>query len=556
MIELRPYQQDAVDAVCESFRRHRSALAVAPTGTGKTIIFGAIAQRCAHRLGRVLVLAERRQLVTQTASRLRDQWGLAVQVEMGNQHATLAGADVVVASVQSMAARLDRFDSADFKLVIVDEAHHAVAPTYKRVIDYFADAYVAGLTATADRKDGQSLAQVFDVAAFEMSPLEAIEGGWISPIVQQRVVVDSVNLDMVATKGRGRSEDFDDEALAAQFEAEAALHAVAGPLLSIAAERPTIVFASSVAHAHSLARVLNDQAGRTCAAAIDGTTPEDDRRKVVRQFAAGEIQHLVNCALLTEGFDAPATSCVALVRPTKSRGLYTQMVGRGFRLAPGKTDLLVLDFVGVSNQHRLVSVADILDGSLDPAAVDRVRRITEASPEIPVHEAIAQAEQEALAERRAALRSRSSWRSVQVSPFEALGIDARPGRGGTAPATASQVHGLRKWGVPDDVLERLNRLQASLVMDAIVERHRSGQVTRLKMIRTLANYGLNTDITHEQASAAIGAIARNGWTPPPSVLKDPALNPDAEAVAKRTQAVFAQMQAMFDHLDNGQEGAA
>lgn len=362
---LRPYQTAAIDAVRARYAAgDRSTLIVLPTGTGKTVVFAEMARRVGRGGGRTLVLAHRTELVDQALEKLAAA-GVRAAAEQGTRRVRTAGAvDCVVASVQTLRGdRLRGWQPDSFALGVVDEAHHAPAKAYGDVVAHFRGARWLGVTATPDRLDGAALGHVFESCAYTYEMRDAIRDGYLSPLTALRVDVPSLDLSSLAT----RAGDLAQDQLAAKMVDDDSLHAIAAPLAELSRGRRTMAFAVNVAHAHALAAVLCwYEPG--CARAAHGGMAPADRAAVLRDFRAGKFRILVNCALYTEGFDEPSIACVAVARPTKSRALYAQMVGRGTRVAPGKRDCLVLDFVGQAGRHRLMNPADVLaGGALDDA---------------------------------------------------------------------------------------------------------------------------------------------------------------------------------------------
>lgn len=361
-LELRPYQFGALDGVRVAFDRgDRSTLVVCPTGTGKTVIFAELVREAVQQGIRVLVLAHRDELLKQARKKL-EAVGVWADTEKGKSRASTL-AKVVVASVQSLRGkRLERFSPAQFGLIIVDESHHATATSYRAVLDHFVEARVVGVTATPDRADGTALGEVFQSVAYRYELRQAIADEWLAPIVARRIVVDSVDLSTIHT----RAGDLAQNELAEVMVDEEALRGVVVPLLDLAQDRRTIVFGVDVDHAHKLAALINAYRPGS-ARAVDGETDEATREQALVEFEVGQFQFLVNCALYTEGFDCPAVSCVAVVRPTKSRALYTQMVGRGTRLlgrsldesrANGKHDCIA-EGQRVLTDHGLVPIEKV-----------------------------------------------------------------------------------------------------------------------------------------------------------------------------------------------------
>lgn len=352
-ISLRPYQLEAVDTVerCDVQR----PLVELPTGTGKTIIFAELIRR---RQRRALVLAHRDGLIEQAVDKIKlvhPTADIGVVKAERDEHA----APVVVASVQTLGRprRLDRIDP-DFGTVVVDEAHHATAEAYVCILDRLGcmgagGPLTLGVTATAERADGTPLGEVWQKIVYRRTLLEMIEAGYLSDLRAVRVRVQ-VDLDAVPQ----HHGDFTVGALDhAMHDAGAPAHALDAYQVH-AANRKALVFTPGVDLAHEVAAVFRE-AG-IVAEALDGTTPIDERRAILRRLRTGETRVVANCAVLTEGFDEPSIDCIICARPTKSRTLYRQMIGRGTRLYPAKTDCLVLDLVG-NTRHGLVTLAGLFD---------------------------------------------------------------------------------------------------------------------------------------------------------------------------------------------------
>jgi superfamily II DNA or RNA helicase len=346
---LRPYQREAVAAVENDLPSWRRVLVVMPTGTGKTITFAENIRLAVERGERVLVLAHRRELIEQTVRKLRDL-GIAAGVERGPQRSH--GEPVIVASVQT--AQGDRLATfGRFDLVVVDECHHAPSESYKRILARFPGVRVLGVTATPDRLDGVGMCEVFEHVSYHMTIRRATDEGWLVPIRAVQVQVRDMDLSHV----RERRGDLHAGDLHAAVMP--AVDGVVEPLLRLAGTRRTVVFAVDVGHAQAIAEAINHHRPGS-AQSVDGSMPDRSRSELIKKFSAGEFQFLVNCQLLVEGWDDPAIECVAMARPTESRGWYTQAVGRGLRLSPGKEECLLLDFVGVGMRLSLASPQDIL----------------------------------------------------------------------------------------------------------------------------------------------------------------------------------------------------
>jgi superfamily II DNA or RNA helicase len=546
-MELRPYQLEAIEAVRCELGRVRSTLLVLATGLGKTVAFGGIAERCARRGRRVLVLAHRGELLEQAAATL-ERFGLSVGIEQGaRQVDPLCLPDVVVASVQTLRGkRLARFAPDEFGLVVVDECHHATSPSYRAVLEHFTAAKVLGVTATPDRADGVGLRNVFESVAYRMELGEGIKAGWLSPLELRTVTVDALDISQVRTV----AGDFAVGELERELMRDGVLHQVAAPLADLSADRPTIAFVAGVAQAHALAEVLRGYG--VTAAAVDGSMSAEQREAVRVAFRSGAVRVVTNAMLWTEGFDAPETSCVALVRPTRSRALVTQMIGRGTRLAEGKGACLVLDFVpGRMARVQLASPADALAGEDLPAGVAALVRqasggeagelealIAQARTDQAAAEAAARAaelEHQAaeLAERRRLVRTvgvvYAAPRMDVAQLLEAMCGREPPGwrpewqRRGASPG---QVAKLRELGF--DVPDTLSHRDAKALFDVLDQRRTVGLCT-IKQARKLRAYGLRDDVSFADASRALTIIAENGWKPPVWLLSDPAFASECAA---------------------------
>jgi len=356
--------------------------------TGKTVVF-------AHLVGqpwvggkRVLVLAHRGELLKQAMNKIRRvNPGLTCEIEQAELRA--GGAQVVVASVPTLQRkRLAALDPKEFGLIVIDEAHHATAPSYRAILSHFgadtpeAAVPVAGFTATPGRSDGVGLSAVFEEIAYEMDLPTAIEDRWLVPLVGHSVRTEG-NLRGVKT----RLGDFEQDALARAVNTDDRNGRIVAGWRKLAMDRTrTVVFAVDVAHAHSLVDTFR-RTGVACEA-LDGETPKDERAAILERLSTGETRVLANCMVLTEGFDEPAVDCVIVARPTRSKLLYTQMVGRGSRLCPpDKHDCLVLDCAdrevpGVATLNSLFGLSDelLLTGRKPTTAEEPERKRKPTNP--------------------------------------------------------------------------------------------------------------------------------------------------------------------------------
>jgi len=402
-VALRPYQLEQVAAVerHQLLHKQQRVMYLAATGTGKSVSATEVIRRAVATRGETgLFLAHRRELIDQMVGHLT-RAGLVVGVERGSRR---AGAEpVVCASVQTMRGeRLEKFPRDAFDVVVVDECHHAASPSYCAIFAHFKDARVVGVTATGDRADGRPLGAVFSQVVHRIEIDQAIEAGYLTPVRGIQVTVPGMDLskvrsrkqcraggedvvgdpnstiDLLAPSGQARIEtgaggrpervsvDLHPKDLARVVLDPVVVDGVVGPLLELAGARKTIVFAVDRAHAAAIADAINARRpgpdGKGVARWLWHKTP--DRKQVQLDHKAGKFQFLVNVLLLTEGYDDPSIECVAMARPTQSRVLYCQCVGRALRLFEGKVEALLLDFVGVGGKFDLVGPEDVLGTAL------------------------------------------------------------------------------------------------------------------------------------------------------------------------------------------------
>ncbi len=381
MLELRSYQTESLMAIDEAVARGitRPLLAL-PTGTGKTVVF---AHLVARRPGRTLILVHREELVWQAYDKLTQ---IAPDIPVGIVKAERDETDApcVIASVQTVSrkSRLERLP-ADFATVIVDEAHHSVAASYRRVLTHVGSfapdgPLTLGVTATPQRGDAVGLSAVFQEIVYQKSLLEMIQAGYLCDLSALQIQLQA-DLNQVHLR-RGDFREGELEALL--FHAEAPQH-VAQAYLTHARGRKALLFTPTVAVAYAMAETFR-QLGVT-AEALEGGTPPDERRAILQRLHTGQTHVVANCAVLTEGFDEPSLDCILIARPTRSQALFTQMVGRGTRRYPGKTNCLVLDLVGNTTCQGLASVATLAGLPLD--ALRTGRSVTEAAVVVRAEEA-------------------------------------------------------------------------------------------------------------------------------------------------------------------------
>ena len=357
--KLRDYQIECLETLLARYRGgKRRELVCLPTGTGKTVIFAAF-PRFFKMKKRMLVLAHREELLDQARDKItRANPELKVEIEQAGRRAS-KGSDVVIASVPTLgrknSKRLARLDPEEFYLLVVDEAHHSTAATYKRVLEHFGvfkkdtRKLLVGFTATPKRGDGEGLDQVFDEIAFSRTLPEMILSGYLAPVAGWRVETD-VDLSGVRT----RMGDFVTGQLSDAVNVKERNRLVVEVYRERLEEKRTLVFCVDVAHAKGLAKAFR-KAG-IASASVTGETPGDERKKILADFASGKTRVVTNCMVLTEGYDEPSVAGIILARPTKSSLLYTQMIGRGTRLHPGKENVTVVDIVDVTRDHSLAGL--------------------------------------------------------------------------------------------------------------------------------------------------------------------------------------------------------
>lgn len=531
--ELRPYQQQARDRIhAEWDAGHTRTLLVLPTGTGKTIVFASVAADQVRAGDRVLILAHRGELLEQAADKLQRSTGLVSAVEKAESTCLDSWFRVVVGSVQTLqrTARLECFPQDYFGTIIIDEAHHAITDGYRRILDYFSGAKVLGVTATPDRGDMRNLGEVFDSLAFEYKLTDAIKEGYLCKIMAQTI---PLQLDITSVTMSGGDYAVGDLGTAL----DPYLEQIAAEMARRCKSRKTVVFLPLIKTSQKFRDLLNTYGFR--AAEVNGQS--DDRRQVLADFDAGKYNVLCNSMLLTEGWDCPSVDCVVVLRPTKVRSLYSQMVGRGTRLSPGKTDLLLLDFLWMTDRHELCRPADLV---CEDRTVARQMTETLAESGCPedIEEAAAQASEDVVAQREEALakqleeQRRKKAKLVDPLQYE-MSIQAEdlagyvPTFGWEAgPPSEQQTAALEKLGILPDAVESAGK--AALLLDRLNKRRDEG-LTTPKQIRCLEKYGFQHVGTwsFEAARHMIDRIAAQGWRGVPKGVNPRTYTPAAEPPA-------------------------
>lgn len=393
-MELRPYQQEARKAVERDWEGDfLRTLLVLPTGCGKTIVFSKIVEDMVCQGSRCLILAHRGELLDQAADKLLQSTGLRCAVEKAEETCMDSWYRVAVGSVQSLQrpARLARFPENYFDIIVVDEAHHALSEGYQRVLGHFGGAKVLGVTATPDRGDMRNLGQYFEHLAYEYTLPRAVKDGYLCPI---KAVTIPLTLDL---SGVGvQAGDFKNSDIDTALDPY--LQQIAEEMKQYCADRKTVVFLPLVKTSQKFRDILNANGFR--AAEVNGGS--HDRAEILRDFEGGRYNVLCNSMLLTEGWDCPSVDCVVVLRPTKIRSLYSQMVGRGTRLFPGKEDLLLLDFLWHTERHELCHPASLICDS--PEVAQKMTELVEtAGCPVDIEEAERQASEDVVAQREESL---------------------------------------------------------------------------------------------------------------------------------------------------------
>jgi superfamily II DNA or RNA helicase len=560
-LKLRSYQSQIVESVFNEWKSGvRSTLVVVPTGGGKTIIFADIVQKMQPK--RALILAHREELIWQARDKIEKVTGLKAEIEMGQYKASMNGtlfhpqAKVVIATVQTLSSggdgggRMTKFNPLDFGLLIIDECHRSTASSYKKILNYFIEnnpeLVVLGVTATPIRSDEEALKQVFESApdSQKIGMRDLINQGWLVPILQLPVYINSIDIGNVRTKGG----DLHGPDLDAVMTSEKPLHGLAKSAIEILGDRAKgIGFTSSVEHSRLLSDICNRRVPGI-SAWLCGDTDKNVRRKVLSDFKLGAIRIIWNCDVLSEGFDEDSIDYIFQGRPTKSLLKYTQQIGRGTRphvsiadalgncpsagirrgmiLRSCKPHMTVIDYVGNSGKHKLVTAIDVLGGNVSPAILQEVmsKAIKSGKP-IRVDKSIE--EEEKIAEEKRARELVEKQRKAKlileakytigksVDPFDILDIKPVAPRGyeSNKPLTENMSKFLReKMGLNPD---NFTFTQAGQLIGEQKRRWDQG-LCSLKQAKWLKKNGYDSNVKFKDASAIMTSWANNGWRRPPS----------------------------------------
>jgi len=517
-MKLRDYQQEARQSIQDEWDSgKKKTLLVLPTGCGKTIVFSKVIEDRVKKGERVLVLAHRGELLDQAADKLEKATGLKCATEKAEQTSIGSWFRVVVGSVQTLMRekRLAKFSKDFFDTIIIDEAHHCISDSYQRILSYF-DANVLGVTATPDRGDMKNLGSYFESLAYEYTLPKAIKAGYLSPI---KALTIPLRLDLTSVSQQ--AGDFKTSDLGSALDPY--LEQIADEMVRTASDRKVVVFLPLVKTSQKFTEILNQKGFK--AAEVNGESK--DRAQVLEDFENDKYNVLCNSMLLTEGWDCPSVDCIVVLRPTKVRSLYSQMVGRGTRLFEGKTDLLLLDFLWHTERHELCHPAHLIAEN-DEMAKAMTKRIEESGMPLDLEEVqVASAEdvvaqrEEALAKQLAEMKRRKR-KLVDPLQFE-MSIQAEdlssyvPSFGWEmAPPSEQQVKKLEKLGILPDQID--NAGKASKILDRLDKRKEQGLATP-KQIRFLEGRGFQHVGTwqFENARKLIDRIAASGWRTPAGI---------------------------------------
>lgn len=520
-MQLRPYQEEARAKVQQEWKEGRKrTLLVLPTGCGKTIVFSKIIEDRVKMGERVLVLAHRSELLEQASDKLKTATGLGTALEKAENTSIGTWFRVVVGSVQTMQRekRLSQFPPNHFDTIVIDEAHHAISDGYQRVLEHFGEANVLGVTATPDRGDMRNLGSYFDSLAYEYPLVDAIKSGYLSKIT---AITIPLELDLSTVSQQGG--DFKVSEIGTALDPY--LEQIADEMVKQCKNRKTVVFLPLVKTSQKFRDILNEKGFR--AAEVNGESK--DRAEILEDFDKDKYNVLCNSMLLTEGWDCPTVDCVVVLRPTKVRALYSQMVGRGTRLAPGKENLLLLDFLWHTERHELCRPAHLIASSPEVAKKMTENMAEDTEVEFSLLEAEEQAGKDVVAEREEALakqlaeQRRKKRKLVDPLQFE-MSIQAEdladyvPSFGWEmAPPSEKQLKALEKFGIYTEEIG--NAGKAGKLLDRLNKRKDSG-LTTPKQIRLLEGRGFrNVGMwKFEDASNLINRIAASGWRIPKGIV--------------------------------------
>jgi len=517
LMTLRPYQQEAHDAILSKWDAGTDKLLlVLPTGTGKTIVFAAVTNDRVRQGSRVLILAHRGELLDQAADKLQKSTGLGSAVEKAESSCFGSWFRVVVGSVQTLMreSRLKQFPADYFSTIIIDEAHHSVSDSYQKVLQHFPKAKVLGVTATPDRGDMKDLGTYFEQIAYEYTLPKAIKEGYLSPIKALTIPL-KIDISEVGVS----AGDFKVGEIGSALDPY--LEQIATEMEKYCRNKKTVVFLPLIATSQKFRDILIEHGFE--AAEVNGNS--EDRKEILQDFDKGRYNVLCNSMLLTEGWDCPSVDCIIVLRPTKVRSLYSQMVGRGTRLFPGKDHLLLLDFLWLTERHELCHPASLICEDPEIAAKMTENLAKNAGEAVDIESAEEVAASDVQVQREEALakllaeQKRKKSRLVDPLQYEMSIQDmdlvnyVPPFGLAMQPPTEIQKNTLERLQINPEGVESSGKAQ--LLIDKITERQMQSMATP-RQIRQLENRGFENvgSWSFEQARRLIDRIAGNGWRTP------------------------------------------
>lgn len=520
VVKTRPYQDAAVSSVFKEFKSGKDAtLVVMATGTGKTVVAGTVAKKCREMGRRCLFLAHTDNLLYQAQNSFT-RFGLSTAIEMANLDAKESAffgnkPDVVLGSIQTLrGARLKTWPKDEFGLMITDECHHGRAATYESIFNWFTGTWHMGLTATPDRGDGKNLGAIYESIAFEYNLKKAIREGYLVPIVQSVCQTD-VDLKNLRTTGGDYNEGDLVERISPHIEklVDAAVNEIG--------DRKTAVFTPDVGTAQLASDAFNHKGKRAAWIAGMPRMSREQQKEVLEAYAQGDLDILCCAQKLAEGWDDPPTSCVVIMRPTKKRSMFAQMIGRGTRLSPGKTDCLIVNFAWETTaQHELCTTMELFDDSeVDDGVMAVATRMAKEKKNEgrSLMDIFDEAEKEYRRVEGLKIKMSGSKANYEKFVFDPVGVGKLIGvqlkqdyhlNSGT-PLSEKQDAYLRSMGL--ESTDGLNRIGASRTIEAMLQRREKGLAT-IKQVRFAISLGMDPvsarDMLFSDASAIIDELKR------------------------------------------------
>ncbi|MFM1525244.1 MULTISPECIES: DEAD/DEAH box helicase [Helcococcus] len=519
-MQLRPYQEEAKKAVLNEWDSGRDkTLLVLPTGCGKTVVFSKIVEERVKKGDKVLILAHRGELLEQASDKLEKVTGLKTSTEKANETSLDKFFRVTVGSIQTLMRdkRLNKFSKNHFGTIIVDEAHHVLSDSYQKVLNYFNESKILGVTATPDRGDMKNLGEFFESLAYEYTLPKAIKEGYLTKL---KALTIPINIDL--SNVAQQSGDYKLSDIGSTLDPF--LEQISKEMWSVAKDKKIVVFLPLIETSKKMVNFLNNVGFN----AVEVNGDSENREEILKDFEDGKYNVLCNSMLLTEGWDCPSVDCVVVLRPTKVRSLYTQMVGRGTRLFPGKEYLLILDFLWHTEKHslcrpsHLITTNEEVQKKMDVKIEQSPNEIIDIEDlEKLATEEVLQDRENSLAEKLKELKKRKR-QFVDPIQFE-LSIQDEdlssyvPNFGWEmAPASKKQLSALEKFGIDSATID--NTGKATLILNKLIKRKEQGLATP-KQIRFLERKGFNHVGTwsFENAQKMIARISANHWMIPRDV---------------------------------------